>query len=127
MALQFTKHYTREDAESLLPQIREWLEELSRLRSRLSEHDERLAQLLAKADGLGGDLVNRWIRGLARIKDLLQEFATREIQVKDLDRGLIDFPAFVGGQEVFLCWEKDEDTIEYWHDLTSGYGGRERL
>ena len=64
---------------------------------------------------------------MAATKSVLQEFAQREIQVKDLDRGLIDFPAIIGGREVFLCWEQDEDDVEFWHDLNSGYAGRERL
>jgi hypothetical protein len=57
----------------------------------------------------------------------LQEFRRRQIQVKDLRRGLLDFPALRDGREVFLCWEKDEEDIEFWHDLETGYGGRERL
>ena len=40
---------------------------------------------------------------------------------------LIDFPAIIGGREVFLCWEQDEDDIEFWHDIDAGYAGRERL
>ena len=55
------------------------------------------------------------------------EKAKREIQIKDFDRGLIDFPAILAGREVFLCWEQDEEDIEFWHDLNSGYAGRERL
>ena len=51
------------------------------------------------------------------------EFQRREIQVKDIDRGLIDFPALLGGKEVFLCWEQDEEDIEFWHDLDAGYAG----
>jgi hypothetical protein len=47
--------------------------------------------------------------------------------LKDLERGLIDFPAIIGGKEVFLCWEQDEEDIEFWHDLDAGYAGRERL
>jgi hypothetical protein len=127
MAFQFKKHYTREEAEALLPQIREWLADVSRLRSELTEFEARLSHLLKDGEDLGGDIVNGWLKALVRMKDVLREFKDREIQIKDLDRGLIDFPAFVGGQEVFLCWEKDEDAIEYWHDLTSGYSGRERL
>ena len=38
-----------------------------------------------------------------------------------------NIPCIIGGKEVFLCWEKDEDDIEFWHDLETGYGGRERL
>ena len=55
------------------------------------------------------------------------QFQKREIIVKDLDRGLVDFPTLRGGQEVFLCWENGEEDIEFWHDLDSGYAGRERL
>jgi hypothetical protein len=76
---------------------------------------------------VGGDLVNRWIRTLADMQEVLMEFQQRQIQLKDVERGLIDFPAIIGGQEVFLCWEKDEDDIEFWHDLDSGYAGREHL
>jgi hypothetical protein len=59
--------------------------------------------------------------------DVMTRFQKREIQVKDLDRGLVDFPAYIGGKEVFLCWENGEDDIEFWHDLESGYAGREKL
>jgi len=61
------------------------------------------------------------------MQQILTEFQRREIFIKDLSRGLVDFPAMIGGEEVFLCWESDEDDIEFWHDLESGYGGREKL
>jgi hypothetical protein len=47
--------------------------------------------------------------------------------LRDLDRGLIDFPAQRDGREVYLCWEEGEDEVGYWHDLDSGYGGRKPL
>ncbi|MGZ8901534.1 MAG: DUF2203 family protein [Limisphaerales bacterium] len=123
----FTKHYTRDEARKLLPQITEWLAELRQARDLLTHFDEQLGKALGLGDDLGGELVNRYVRTLAKMKDTLLRFARREIQIKDLDRGLIDFPAYVGGKEVFLCWESGEEDIEFWHDLTSGYGGRERL
>ena len=61
------------------------------------------------------------------MQQILGEFQRRTIILKDLSRGLVDFPAIVGGREVFLCWEFGEDGIEFWHDLDSGYGGREKL
>ena len=127
MAHQFTKHYTRDEARALLPQIRQWLKQLSTLRRKLSECDQRLARLMAGGNDVGGDAVNRWVCVAAVVKATLAEFQRREIQIKELDRGLIDFPAIVNGKEVFLCWEQDEDDIEFWHDLESGYAGRERL
>ena|SRR5579871_5790033 len=127
MAWQFSKHYTREEARALLPQIRLWLDQLSATRGQLQKTEEQMQELLAKGYDLGGPSVSRWLRMLVRVKDLIDEFQSREIEIKDIERGLVDFPAFVGGKEVFLCWEKDEDDIEFWHDLTSGYAGRERL
>ena len=123
----FKKHYTRDEARKLLPQVIEWLAELQSARDLLTHLDEQVGKAVGMGDDLGGEMVNRYVRTLGKVKDILQRFRKREIQIKDLDRGLIDFPAFVGGKEVFLCWEKGEEDIEFWHDLTTGYGGRERL
>jgi hypothetical protein len=127
MAYQFRKHYTVNEARALLPQVRLWLKELGHLRQRLGQYDERLGELLNAGIDAGGETVNNWVKALCGVKKMLREFQTREIQIKDLDRGLIDFPALIAGQEAFLCWEQDEDDIEFWHDLESGYAGRERL
>ena len=125
--MRFHKHYTREEARALLPQLRSWLARLSELRAQQAKLDERLAGLLAPGCDLGGSLVSSWVRTLAEMQSLIMEFVQREIQIKDIERGLIDFPAIIGGREVFLCWEKDEDDIEFWHDLDAGFAGREPL
>ena len=127
MEYRFEKHYTREEAQALLPQVRQWLQLLNHLRHDLERHDKRLTSLMQPGIDVGGDLVNTWIRTLAEMQALLVEFQQRQIQIKDLERGLVDFPAIIGGKEVFLCWEQDEADIEFWHDLDTGYGGRERL
>src|SRR5262245_8242705 len=104
MGFQFKKHYTIEEARALLPELRSWLEELNRSRQRVAQLDQRLGQLLAGAHDAGGEMVTDWIKGLCTIKKLLTKFQAREIQIKDLERGLVDFPAILGGREVFLCW-----------------------
>ncbi len=127
MSLQFRKHYTVEEARTLMPEIRKFIGELNHLHERVSKADQRFTQLHATGCDLGGPVVNEWIQDLLRMRELLAWFQAREIQIKDLARGLIDFPAIMGGREVFLCWEQDEDDIEFWHDLETGYAGRERL
>ncbi len=127
MKHQFHKHYTREVARALLPQLRQWLETLDRLRRRLHKSDQRVSALMVPGSDAGGETVNQWVRTMCDMRALLAEFQSREIVIKDIERGLVDFPAIVGGKEVFLCWEKDEDDIEFWHDLDTGYAGRERL
>ena len=113
--------------ESLLPQVRQWLKRIAHFQADLQKLEGRLGGLMAPGADLGGDLVNRWVRTLTSLQEFFLEFDRREIQVKDTDRGLVDFPAIVGGREVFLCWEQDEEDIEFWHDLDAGYAGRERL
>ena len=127
MPHRYHKHYTRQEAQALLPQIRTWLETIVRLRDEVQKQEKRLEQLMNPGRDLGGDLVNQWVRTMARIKDVLVEFEEREIEIKDVDRGLIDFPALRAGREVFLCWEMGEEDIEFWHELDAGYRGRERL
>jgi hypothetical protein len=127
MAHRFDKHYTREEARELLPQIRKWLADLNRRREEMQRFETRLSGLTESGNDVGGDTVNSWIRALAAMQETLSEFQKRRIFIKDLSRGLLDFPALIGGREVFLCWEQDEDDVEFWHDLETGYSGREKL
>ena len=127
MPNQFTRHYTPEEARALLPQVHEWLGQLTGLRGELVRLDQNLAELLSVGQDIGGPAVKEWLTVLVSVKQILNEFRNREIQIKDLDRGLVDFPALREGREVFLCWEQGEDDIEFWHELDTGYAGRERL
>lgn len=127
MKPRFTRHYTREEARALLPELTSWLKEIQQLRRDLDQVEQRLESIMSAGTDAGGPSVNRHARAAARLHELLREFNRREIFIKDLDRGLVDFPAIIGGREVFLCWELDEADIEFWHDIDSGYAGRERL
>ena len=127
MAYHFRKHYTREEARALLPQVRQWLECIPQLRADIDRFEKRLSGLMLPGCDLGGELVNAWVKSLAQMEGVLLEFQRREIQLKDIDRGLLDFPAILGEKEVFLCWEQDEEDVEFWHDLDAGFAGRERL
>jgi hypothetical protein len=127
MAHKFHKHYTREEARALLPQIRDWLKRLAHFHAELEKTEGRLVSLRSHGDDLGGSMVNGWVRTIADMEEVLLEFQRRQIQLKDVDRGLVDFPAIIGGKEVFLCWEQDEEDVEFWHELDVGYAGRERL
>lgn len=127
MAHRFRRHYTQEEARALLPQVREWLGRLDHFRRRLEQLDQRIDGLMQSGSDTGGETVNVWVRTIADMQEVLALFAKREIQIKDIERGLVDFPAIIGGREVFLCWERGEEDIEFWHDIDSGYAGRERL
>jgi hypothetical protein len=123
----FSKHYTIDEARALLPQVRKWLDQIAAVKEQLAKMDLRVASLSESGDDIGGVSVNTSMKLRADLHSTLREFADRGILVKDIDRGLIDFPSLKNGKEIFLCWEKDEEDIQFWHDLDSGFPGRERL
>jgi hypothetical protein len=125
--MQFSRHYTLDEARALLPEIRGWLAQLDQLHHDLKSTEKVLEYPVRSGRDMGGETVNAQARLLSQIQRVQREFSRRQIQLKDLARGLIDFPALRDGREVFLCWEKDDDDIEFWHDLDAGYAGRERI
>ena len=127
MKHRYKKHYTREEANALLPDIRRWLQKLGQSYQAMGKLEKRLSGMVSQGGDVGGEQVNQYVKTLVDIKEVLDEFQVREIFIKDATRGLIDFPAIIGGKEVFLCWEQDEETVEFWHDLETGFAGRERL
>jgi hypothetical protein len=127
MSHQFKKHYTRAEARALLPLVRLWLKRIVQLCNDLQKSETRVAKLMGPGLDIGSSAVNSWLRTQVDLKQVMLEFHRREIQIKDLQRGLLDFPAIVDGKEVFLCWEEGEDDIEFWHELDTGYAGRKPL
>ena len=121
------RHFTREQANALLPQVEPLLRELREARDRLT--DSEAHELLATAaPANGGGAPGRMVGdAFLQVRDLLARIQGLGIVIRDIDRGLIDFPAIVEDREVYLCWQLDEPEIEFWHDLESGFGGRQPL
>ena len=121
------RHFSREEAEALLPTVEPMLRELRAARDRLT--DAEAHQLLADAaPANGGGAPGREVgEGFLEVRRLLSAVQELGIVIRDIDRGLIDFPALTDGREVYLCWELGEDEVSHWHDLEGGYGGREPL
>jgi hypothetical protein len=125
---QYSQHFSLEEARAALPLLRSIFTDLHLLRDRVHLADEHLSQLHRKTSAdLGGSAVNKMLRDLSQINTHLRQLSELGVVIKDVDRGLVDFPHLRDGREVFLCWELDEDDIEFWHDLDTGYAGRERL
>jgi hypothetical protein len=126
--MQFQKHFTLGEARTLLPHLRQIFQDIHRRRDRIRDCDDKLAKLLRQTgNDLGGRMVNGLLMDLLQMNGQLQRIQKMGVIVKDLERGLLDFPSVRDGREVFLCWELDENDIEFWHDLDAGYAGRERL
>lgn len=122
-----SRHYTREEANALLPQLKQLLTQLREAKDELT--DEQAHELLSEAapSNGGGEPGIQVGTAFLEVRRLLETLEEAEIVVRDIDRGLLDFPAIVEDQEAFLCWEMGEDEVAYWHDLSSGYSGRRPL
>jgi hypothetical protein len=129
------RYFTLEEANDALGGLRPLAEEMVAYRRELVEAQTQRAALGAQVGANGGDLTpSDFAEADAELERAASELARRveEIQaagvlVKDLDRGLLDFPALRGGEEVLLCWQVGEDEIRYWHGLDEGFAGRKPL
>jgi hypothetical protein len=126
--MRHERHYTREEATASLGQVAELLETMRDARERLTDTDVRDA-LAEAAPTNGGGLPGRHVsEAFLRLRDAAGRMREMEVVLRDLDRGLVDFPALRDGSEVYLCWvEREEEEIDFWHDLDAGYAGREPL
>jgi hypothetical protein len=121
------RHYTLEEANATLERVVELLEGLRSARERLGDREAREA-LSESAPANGGGEPGRTVsEGFLALRDALTELREREIVLRDLDRGLVDFPAMRDGDEVYLCWQEGEEEIGYWHEPEAGFEGRQPL
>lgn len=129
------RHFTPEEANAALEQVRPLVEKMVAHRRAHVEALARQEELEVRIKGNGGGIppatladaaeeVEREARALAKVIDEIDEHGA---QVKDLDEGLIDFPALRDGETVLLCWKLDEDEIRYWHSVDDGFAGRQPL
>jgi hypothetical protein len=126
--MRHERHYTREEATAELGQVGELLETMRDARERLTDTDVRDALAEAAPTNGGGRPGRHVSEAFLRLRDAAGRLREMEIVLRDLDRGLVDFPALRDGREVYLCWvEREEDEIAFWHDLDAGYAGREPL
>ena len=128
-------YFTVEEANEALAEVRPLTEELVAHRRALVELQERQAAVTTRIAGNGGnvepselqevqDRLDEEVAGIARCVARIHELGAL---VKDLDDGLVDFPARRGDEDVLLCWRLGEDAIEFWHGLEEGFSGRRPL
>lgn len=127
--------FTLEEAEALVPQVREELlamqrakAELDELRASFEESVQRASSNghVRDADGAAGRR-KRAETLAAEINERLERFQSWGCELKGIDEGLVDFPTERDGRVVYLCWRLGEERIEWWHDVESGFAGRQPL
>jgi hypothetical protein len=118
-------YFTLEEAHAVLPKIRDLVGEARELKRRAD------AKIVLWRVGEDADPVERALaRGqveflLGEIGRRLETIHAMGCLVKDIDKGLIDFPGWIPGQgNVYLCWKLGEDRISFWHLRTEGFSSR---
>jgi len=130
-----SRTFTPEEANAALAEVRPLTERMVAARLELAEAQRRHAELLATIAGNGGGVDSAELaetggeveRLAGEVVGAVQRIQDLGAVVKDVDTGLVDFPAVRRGREVLLCWRLGEDEVGYWHDLESGFAGRRPL
>jgi hypothetical protein len=129
------RHFTPDEANALLPTVRELAERMIAHRRALAVATVRHARIAAKIAGNGGGVRPHEVDELqaaidaeaGAVVDCVNELQALGLLVKDLDEGLVDFPALRDGEEVLLCWHVGEEAVAFWHGIDEGFAGRKPL
>jgi hypothetical protein len=126
-AVRHSRHYTLEQASGLLPRVAELIATMRSARDRLGDREARKALAQAGATNGGGRPGRVVSQGFLELRESMLELRGLEVVLRDLDRGLVDFPALREGREVYLCWQEGEEGIGFWHEPDAGFAGRRPL
>jgi hypothetical protein len=121
------RHYTVDEANAKLEFVGRIVRRLRDARRRLA--DEGFDQAFVSLAEISGGAYAGHEHAKAALEVALgfNQLEELDVIVRDLERGLIDFPSLLGGEEIYLCWLLDEPEVSYWHAPESGFGGRRRL
>ena len=124
------KIFTVQEANALLPDVRIILAKIQRAHRRLTRYRDE-AKKAAEAAEQGGGGIAEGVEYASVLTELTVQLAALEglgVQLKDFERGLVDFPSLREGRVVLLCWQMGEgDELEWWHDVDAGFAGRTPL
>jgi hypothetical protein len=127
--------FTPAEANAALAEVRPLAERMVAAKRELDRVQERRDELGGRIAGNGGAIQPQQLADLhadverqaGALAGILRELADLGVLVKDLDSGLVDFPAVRDGQEVLLCWRVGEDEVAFWHGPEDGFAGRRPL
>lgn len=128
------EHFTPEKANALLPRLRQLLPHMQARKRQLDQVQRKLVDLAIRAAG-DGRLAEKELKSAEQqaerlsgeIDKMLEQIHALGCQVKDINEGIVDFPARHEGQRVYLCWQLGEEKVAFWHDIESGFAGRQPL
>lgn len=120
--------FTLGEANSLLPELETQLAQILKTRKYLHYIRDEIQKARNHAEQGGGSIKGpSYVKGLETIIKRLENIQEKGVVVKDLEKGLCDFPFIRDGEVVYLCWMLGESEIKWWHDVHTGFSGRQPL
>jgi hypothetical protein len=120
--------FTVSEANSLIPRLKVILQEVADEWTRIRDLQPEIQKAREKAQFDGHSPFGaEYVQSASHLMFLIQQIKEMGVVLKDIDKGLCDFPYMRQGRVVYLCWRLGEEAIEYWHDVESGFAGREPL
>lgn len=126
--MRHSRHYSLEEANDSIAWVEQCLDRLRAAKSQLGDKEAREALSEATPTNGGGAPGRVVSEAFLDLRSALVDLREREIVLRDLERGLVDFPSLGDDEEeIYLCWEEGEVEIGFWHDLETGFDGRRPL
>jgi len=122
------RYFTLPEANEALISIRPWMDEVQTIRSEILVHQPEIWSVMEKSAGNGGNpTLSRMVKTFDRVDALIHNIQDTGVIIKDINTGLLDFPAIKDEREVYLCWKHGEGDIAFWHEIEDGFVGRQSI
>jgi len=122
------RYFTLQEANEVLNAIRPLLDEIQTIRKEILARKPEIWPVVERAAGNGGSQsASKLVREFERLDAFVHQVQDTGVLFKDINAGLLDFPALKDGREVYLCWQYGEDDIAFWHEVEAGYAGRQSI
>ena len=124
----FQRHFTLAEANALLPFLKDSFKKIHWMQEELIGKFPEMSAILERKVTDGGFANSvEYLESSAEITRVIKDILKTGAELKDLSRGLVDFPHLSEGKEVLLCWQLGEEKLLFWHGLEAGYAGRQPL
>ena len=122
------RYFTLAEANQTLEMIRPLMDEIQSIRNNIIDHQPEAWPAIEKSAGNGGNpTLSKLVEDFDHLDKILHKILETGAQVKDINTGLLDFPALREGHEVYLCWKHGEGQIAFWHEVEAGFAGRQPI
>ena len=122
------RYFTLQEANETLLTVRPLMDGVQTIRQKILANQPEAWPAIEKSAGNGGNrALSNMVQDFEKFDALIHRIQDTGVLIKDINIGLLDFPALRDGREVYLCWQYGEEDIAFWHEVEAGYAGRQPI